>query len=315
MKRGTTQVVKFKKLCKSLGLPPYAVVGVLESLWHMTARETPRGDVGKLTNEEIAIGIDWDGDPDVLVGALIENKWLDASDRYRLIVHDWHIHADDTTKKAIERSGETFCAHEPDCPDISRQIPTNPDKKRLPEPKPKPEPVPEPLPEPDNPPVSPLGDESPPEKPPKAVKWWESVDEPCRGVLCEIATVSRFEKYLVKNKSGSLSEINGIWLKASRKIGPDRFREEANSFASFYRTKRHYDDGVAAFRNWLNRSMEKLPDLPKPAGSAAPVDVNSESVASLVRVLKGMPAWKDCSDAEITNEAIRRINSGGEMAV
>lgn len=145
MKRGTTQIVKFKKLCKSLGLPPYAVVGVLESLWHMTARETPRGDIGKLTNEEIAIGIDWDGDPDALVDALIENKWVDVSDRYRLVVHDWHIHADDTTKKAIERSGETFCALVEDCPDISRQNPTTDDKKRLPEPKPKPKPKPKPV--------------------------------------------------------------------------------------------------------------------------------------------------------------------------
>jgi hypothetical protein len=30
-------------------------VGVMESIWHLTARETPRGNIGKLSNSMIAI--------------------------------------------------------------------------------------------------------------------------------------------------------------------------------------------------------------------------------------------------------------------
>jgi hypothetical protein len=108
MKRQAVGHTKMKKLCRILKVPTYVSVGILESLWHLVAREAPLGDIGKLSNEDIAIGIDYDRDPVELVSALIESGWLDPSDKYRLLVHDWHEHADDAIRKSINRSGKEF---------------------------------------------------------------------------------------------------------------------------------------------------------------------------------------------------------------
>ena len=48
MKRNTIDHPKTKALARALGLPLYSGVGVLEALWHWTARHAPAGDVGRL---------------------------------------------------------------------------------------------------------------------------------------------------------------------------------------------------------------------------------------------------------------------------
>ena len=109
MKHGATSKLKFKKLDRALGdLPQYQVVGLLESLWQFTAADAPLGDVGKFTNEDIATAIDWKGDPDKLIEALVETGWLDESDEFRLVVHHWHEHCPDYLRKRIQRRGKSF---------------------------------------------------------------------------------------------------------------------------------------------------------------------------------------------------------------
>jgi hypothetical protein len=145
MKRQAMGHTKMKKLCRRLGVKTYVAVGIMESLWHLTAREAPLGDIGKLSNEDIAIGIDYDGDPDVLIETLVSVGWLDNSyDVSRLVVHDWHEHADDSTKKAVSRRSLKFAVAVKKSPDKSGQVRTNPEINRLPEPVPEPEPVPVP---------------------------------------------------------------------------------------------------------------------------------------------------------------------------
>lgn len=108
MKRQAVGHTKMKKLCRRLGVRTYVAVGILESLWHLTAREAPLGNIGRLADEDIAISVDYDGDPVQLINALAETGWLDRCEEYRLIVHDWHEHADDATKKAVSRMGKPF---------------------------------------------------------------------------------------------------------------------------------------------------------------------------------------------------------------
>lgn len=105
MKAGTTESMKFMVLKSRLKLPKYVVVGLLESLWSLTARSAPRGDVGKFSNIEIAAWLEWDKDPDELIEAFIESKFLDFDDEHRLIVHDWHEHAPSYIKGNIQKSG------------------------------------------------------------------------------------------------------------------------------------------------------------------------------------------------------------------
>lgn len=95
MKHQTPTLLKFKKLKRRLGLTKDRdVMGILEALWITAQRSAPCGDIGKqLDNEELAIELEWDGDPDDLVDALVETKWLDACPVHRLIIHDWPSHA------------------------------------------------------------------------------------------------------------------------------------------------------------------------------------------------------------------------------
>jgi hypothetical protein len=102
MKRGTPDHPKTRHLAALLKLRRWQVVGLLESLWHFAAQYARRGDIGKWTNAEIAAGIEWEGDPDKLIECLSETRWLDQSDQYRLLVHDWPDHADQTVSRSDE---------------------------------------------------------------------------------------------------------------------------------------------------------------------------------------------------------------------
>ena len=108
MKRGTIEHPKTAELTARLGIPKYAVVGLLESLFHVTARVAPRGDIGRYSNRAIALSIGWDGDPDELIESMRVSGWLDEHTDSRLIVHDWHEHADDATKKRLARARQDF---------------------------------------------------------------------------------------------------------------------------------------------------------------------------------------------------------------
>jgi hypothetical protein len=92
MKANTPELMKFKRLQRRLNDTRRGIVGLLESLWIGVAKNCPEGDVGRFSNEEIAIMVDWEGDADQLIEALIECGWIDSSDQYRLVVHDWHEH-------------------------------------------------------------------------------------------------------------------------------------------------------------------------------------------------------------------------------
>ena len=93
MKRGTESLIKFKKLKSRLDLPKYQVVGVLTALWATTLREARRGDIGRLSDEDIAADMEWEGNAGKLVNCLVDTGWLDRHKVHRLVVHDWPDHA------------------------------------------------------------------------------------------------------------------------------------------------------------------------------------------------------------------------------
>ena len=111
MKRGTPRHPKIYALLRELGLPvrsrPVAI-GYLEMLWHFTAEFAPQGDIGKYSDEWIEAALDWTGKRGRLIEALTTSGWCEKSDRYRLIVHDWHDHADGAVAKRLTRLGLSF---------------------------------------------------------------------------------------------------------------------------------------------------------------------------------------------------------------
>lgn len=104
MKREAMAHTKTKRLCRRMNLEQWQAVGLLESIWHLTAREAPRGDIGKLSDEDIALAIDFRGDQTVLIDALVSSGWLDRHATERLLVHDWSDHADDAVHMWLARA-------------------------------------------------------------------------------------------------------------------------------------------------------------------------------------------------------------------
>ncbi|HEX5464432.1 MAG TPA: hypothetical protein VFW88_06920 [Burkholderiales bacterium] len=68
------------------------VIGHLELLWKFVAQHAPQGDIGKWPDAAIAGACCWEGEPPDFIEALIEHGYVETSDRYRLLVHDWHEH-------------------------------------------------------------------------------------------------------------------------------------------------------------------------------------------------------------------------------
>ena len=95
--------LKFKLLKCRLKLSQYATVGVLESIWIIGKTTCHDGAIGKYTDEEIATEIEWEGDPAVLIGALVECRWLDRCENNRLVIHDWADHCPRWVKGILAR--------------------------------------------------------------------------------------------------------------------------------------------------------------------------------------------------------------------
>lgn len=112
MKVGTTGLLKFRKLARRLGESTRGVVGLLELLWMVTGQQCPRGDIGRFSDEDIAELLDWSGDPELLVQALLSTGWLDPHSEARLIVHDWPDHAPGYIHALLTRRGEGFFRRE-----------------------------------------------------------------------------------------------------------------------------------------------------------------------------------------------------------
>ena len=112
MKRGGPQHPKTQRLALALDLPIYAAVGLLEMLWHFTAQYAPAGDLGKFSDQEIETHLRWQGPPSSLVPALVAARLVDPHPTHRLVVHDWHDHADQAVQRVLSRRGESFVTNE-----------------------------------------------------------------------------------------------------------------------------------------------------------------------------------------------------------
>lgn len=108
MKVGTTEKIKFKRTKRALGLPLWQAVGLIESVWMSAYQNAPAGDIGKMSNEDIAAAIEWEGSPDELIAQLVKDGWLDEDEEFRLIVHDWSDHVAQFLKGAFAKHGKLF---------------------------------------------------------------------------------------------------------------------------------------------------------------------------------------------------------------
>lgn len=108
MKIGTIEKLKFKSLKRRLRLPLWQAVGLLETLWKIACRNAPAGDIGRLSNDEIAAALEWDGSADELVSNLVETQWLDEDPTHRLLIHDWANECESWLRGNFERNHKQF---------------------------------------------------------------------------------------------------------------------------------------------------------------------------------------------------------------
>lgn len=108
MKRDGFRHLKLRKLARLLGISHAHAVGIAESLWHVTAIWRPRGDIGGMTNEAIAGQMGEAIEPDRLMASLVQAGLLDKCKHHRLVVHDWHEHADVGVRMKLRHKGLEF---------------------------------------------------------------------------------------------------------------------------------------------------------------------------------------------------------------
>lgn len=108
MKEGVENLIKFKNLKRRLKMPEWQVIGILESIWKLTRTSSQAGDIGRYSNEDIAAAIEYAGDADELIDALVKSRWLDEDPEFRLIVHDWSQHVPNYLKGNFAKHDKTF---------------------------------------------------------------------------------------------------------------------------------------------------------------------------------------------------------------
>jgi hypothetical protein len=140
--RGTLTHWKTRMLAQSLGIDPSFALGLLESLWHVTAEDAPGGNIGRLSNQAIAMQMFTSMDPDRLIKALIASKHLDEHPVHRLLVHDWDKHADYNTKRKVARQNGSMFTIGGEVQPITRDDASLSTNNRPPEPEPVPDPEP-----------------------------------------------------------------------------------------------------------------------------------------------------------------------------
>lgn len=85
---------KMRDLCARLDCSRPHALGMLILLWDFTRDFAPQGNIGKHPDGSIARACDWTGDASKFVDALVSSGWVDRHPDHRLLIHDWHDHAE-----------------------------------------------------------------------------------------------------------------------------------------------------------------------------------------------------------------------------
>lgn len=96
-------LVKFKTLSARMKWPQYRTVGVLQSLWLFALHNARDGNLSTFSAADIAAWMEYDGDAEELIEALIATRWLDRGESGSLTIHDWEEHRPNWLKGVSSR--------------------------------------------------------------------------------------------------------------------------------------------------------------------------------------------------------------------
>lgn len=80
---------KTKKLIRRFG--PEGII-FLQKIWVYAAQYRSKGRLDDMTAEDIAVAVDWMGEPDELVSTLCEIGFLKQCEEGIYLIHDWEVH-------------------------------------------------------------------------------------------------------------------------------------------------------------------------------------------------------------------------------
>lgn len=80
---------KLLRLARKLNISKRESIGLLHMLWWWCLDYAPDGVLAGIGDDEIAMAVEWDGDPALLVDALVDTGWIDIDEGATLVVHDW----------------------------------------------------------------------------------------------------------------------------------------------------------------------------------------------------------------------------------
>ena len=135
MKHTVPDCIKFKKLCRRLypdmdkDMRHVLVTGHLELLWHSTQSNAPAGDIGRYSDEEIAIEVRWPEEPERLISALVECGWIDPCTEHRFVIHDWADHCPNWVKGSLKRHGKPLVSAKEPPKEVPKEVPKEPAKE------------------------------------------------------------------------------------------------------------------------------------------------------------------------------------------
>lgn len=114
--RGTLTHRKTRRLAALMGAQLPAALGYVEALWHVTAEHAIAGDIGRMSDEDIAMEMFYTDDPAKLIGSLQTAGFLDPHPIHRLVVHDWSQHAPNHVRLFLATNHLTFSDGNPPRP-------------------------------------------------------------------------------------------------------------------------------------------------------------------------------------------------------
>ena len=109
MKREALNHPKMLDLAARLDISLAQAIGHVTLLVNWTADFAIQGDIGKWPDGAIARGAGWPTEPTTFVTALVDAGWLDRSETYRLLLHDWPDHAERWVRAKLHSLGLAFC--------------------------------------------------------------------------------------------------------------------------------------------------------------------------------------------------------------
>lgn len=103
---------KTRRLARALQVQPWAAIGLLEVFWRWCRRSAKHGRIDADQWEDVADFLQWQTSADDLRNLLIGHRFVDEMGGWDW-VHDWHHHADNTTRTYLDRRAEKFANGSP----------------------------------------------------------------------------------------------------------------------------------------------------------------------------------------------------------